>query len=80
VLYPEVLNIDHTVWWLLLQEQREAAYVDMDKANQEKDLGNTGTTQLQYGSTCLYPRVPAAPSAQQLPRITRDAYCNHNAR
>lgn len=25
-----------------LQEQREAAYVDMEKANEEKDKGNTG--------------------------------------
>lgn len=25
-----------------LQEQKEAAYVDMEKANEEKDKGNTG--------------------------------------
>jgi hypothetical protein len=27
---------------LSLQEEREAAYVDMDKATEEKDAGNTG--------------------------------------
>lgn len=53
-----------------MQEQREAAYVDMDKATEEKDAGNTGRRAfpatlccashllLVSGSHCCHPAEP----------------------
>lgn len=50
-------NTPHVQRTCVQQEQREAAYVDMDKANEEKELGNTGerapAQELELSTHCV---------------------------
>lgn len=43
----------HTCMSVCVQEEREAAYVDMEKATEEKDAGNTGGLRI-YIHTSVY--------------------------